>query len=397
MAGINDNQILDLGMLDKAVLDDVLVKTGAQSTKPVSSNIVENTQSVQNPTVPDPTVKAKVPVTNATEPVKLDKEQQEKLSELLKGFEDTEDNQTTSEKTGEEGSENTVSPATSVYAAAAAYLIEQGALPSLKDVETIATAEDFAKAVREEINASRFYDLNEDQKMYLEALKSGAKHEEVAPVVSMISDLSKVTKNDIEGNAELREALIRLDLQNQGWDEQRIDKQVDRIMKAHDEQEEAALSFENLKRSQKSKLEEIQLKAQRDEEERMDAEEKQAKDLKDAIYSMSDFLGSVKVDGPMKDKVYNAMVTAVDEVDGVPINALVKDRLDNPIDFEKRLYYAYTITNGFKDFGKLQKVAESNAAKNLRHAVESAGVIRTGSGAGMYDNNLNIPEIVSVG
>jgi hypothetical protein len=112
---------------------------------------------------------------------------------------------------------------------------------------------------------------------------------------------------------------------------------------------------------------------------------------------MDNFLGVVKIDGATKDKIYNAMVTAVDEVEGVAINALVKDRMTDPIDFEKRLYAAYVITNGFKDLGRLQKAAESNAAKNLRQAVESSGVIRTGSGAGMTNNTLEIPEIVSIG
>lgn len=395
MAG-NETQILDLGMLDKAVLDDVLMKTGAQSVKPGSSTPI--TQITQNPVIPE-TQQQKVSVTvKQNDVVELDKGQQEKLSELLKGFEDIKDSEeTTSEKTGEDGSENTVSPATSVYAAAAAYLIEQGALPSLKDVENIKDAEDFAKAVREEIIASRYYDLNDDQKMYLETLKSGVKHEEAAPVISMISDLNKVTKDDINNSAELREALIKLDLQNQGWDEQRIERQVDRILKAHDDIEEANLSYENLKQSQKNRLEEIQLKAQRDEESVIAAEEKQAKDLKNAIYSMDNFLGVVKIDGATKDKIYNAMVTAVDEVEGVAINALVKDRMTDPIDFEKRLYATYVITNGFKDLGRLQKAAESNAAKNLRQAVESSGVIRTGSGAGMTNNTLEIPEIVSIG
>jgi hypothetical protein len=51
--------------------------------------------------------------------------------------------------------------------------------------------------------------------------------------------------------------------------------------------------------------------------------------------------------------------------EGIMENQLMKDRRENPVDFDTKMYYLYEITKGFKDFSKIVSKSESTAIKRL--------------------------------
>jgi hypothetical protein len=394
MAG--ENQLLDLSMLDNIVLNT------ARST--VTPPISEEQKQVETQVKTEDTVQLPPPIEKIEQVIEkpkleLDKGKAEDLVALLDDFDDKETS--TEDPSGGEGDDkasNNDSPAKSVYEAAAALLIEQGALPELKDVSSIKTPEDFANAVRESLEELKYSGLTELQRTYLKAIETGVPHEVVQGPIDVLTRLESVTDHDIKEDPELREALIRADLSAQGWDEYRITKQIDRLKQSKEDVEEALLAKVTLHKNNKEFIENQRIEAENKKAAEEKENERQIIALKDAVYNESLALGSIKVDGVLKDRVYKMMTEVVDEVDGIPVNAVVKDRLSDPVDFEKRFYYAYTITNGFKNLGRLQRAAESNAAKGLKQAIESSGVLSTGSGAGVFGggHSLDIPDIVKV-
>ena len=50
-------------------------------------------------------------------------------------------------------------------------------------------------------------------------------------------------------------------------------------------------------------------------------------------------------------------------------NQLMKDRRDNPVEFDSKLYYLYEITGGFKDFSKITTTATTKAATDFERAL----------------------------
>ena len=137
MAGnINFGQTeLDLSMIDQAVIKDIQTKT----TTPVASIEVPPIAPVEPPVAPV-----------AQEKQELNEEEKKEIVELIDDFLIPE----TPESLEKE--ETTEQTAPSVFSATAEYLKEQGVVPSLKDASKIATAEDLAKAIQDEIESSKY-------------------------------------------------------------------------------------------------------------------------------------------------------------------------------------------------------------------------------------------------
>jgi hypothetical protein len=56
---------------------------------------------------------------------------------------------------------------------------------------------------------------------------------------------------------------------------------------------------------------------------------------------------------------------------GVPMNALMKFKMDNPIDFEHKLLYLFSATNGFTNLNSFDRSAESRLSNTMKNAVKT--------------------------
>ena len=375
MAGLDEQ--LDISMLDNAIIDQL----GAVNPK-IEEPIIKEVKTSDTVEVKEGVKEEKKGIT---------KEEVDKVVDVLTDIE-TE----TSEEKDKSNAEDP--PATSVYPALAEFLKERGVISSLDDVSTIKTEDDFVKVVQDEIEASKYANLTDKQVMYMKAMEAGVNEELVQNTISIIDNLGAIEDKDIQEDAELRAELIREDLKAQGWEDVRISKQIERLVKSGDDVEEALHSKTNIVALHKENLELEQQEKVQAQKDAKQAELDQLKKLKDEVYNMDNALGSIKVDGALKDKIYNAMTTVTETTkDGIPINALTADRLKDPVDFDKRLYSVYVLTNGFKDISSLQRKAENKAARNLREAVLNTGVEISSSGTGLFKPDLNdMPDIVKL-
>src|SRR5690606_31615938 len=114
------------------------------------------------------------------------------------------------------------------------------------------------------------------------------------------------------------------------------------------------------------RLEQLAEQKQQQQLQQKQYQEKIDNDLKNAIYNKDEIINGMKLNKTVKDRVYNAITKIVARNEnGIAENQLMKDRRENPIEFDTKLYYLYELTNGFKDFSKIVSKSESKATATL--------------------------------
>ena len=283
------------------------------------------------------------------------------------------------EEEGSEGSESS----SNLYSSLAAFVHEQGLLPSLDiDLKEIKSADDFASVFNKELDIQAELRLN-DYLANLDLNKIGIAKKDIQDLSTINSDL---LKNDID----LAKRIIYDDYLNQGLDEKKANRMLNRLIDLGEDAilEEAKDSLESLKEFNSRKIEaekeayEENLKLQKIEQEKLD------KAIKENIFEKTNLINGFKPTKAIQEKVYKTMNEIVGKSpDGVFENRFMRERRENPIEFESRMYYIYEMTNGFKDLSKLNLNAKSSAVKDLETIIRKGAYKDAGTPSWMSDKN----------
>ena len=283
------------------------------------------------------------------------------------------------EEEGSEGSESS----SNLYSSLAAFVHEQGLLPSLDiNLKDIKSADDFANVFNKELDIQAELRLNN----YLENLdlnKIGVAKQEIKDLNTLNVD---ILKNDID----LAKRIIYDDYLNQGLDEKKANRMLNRLIDLGEDAilEDAEESLESLK---EFKAREIERETQ-SYKERLEADKiQQAKldeQMKKTIYESKDLIAGLKPNKALQDKVYKSINDIVGKSpDGVFENKFMKERRENPLEFEIRMYHFYELTNGFKDLSKISTNAKSSAVKDLEKIARQTKLKDNGTPLWQQDSN----------
>lgn len=283
------------------------------------------------------------------------------------------------EDEGSEGSESS----SNLYSSLAAFVHEQGLLPSLDiDLKDIKSADDFANVFNKELDIQAELRLNN----YLENLdlnKIGVAKQEIKDLNTLNVD---ILKNDID----LAKRIIYDDYLNQGLDEKKANRMLNRLIDLGEDAilEDAEESLESLK---EFKAREIERETQ-SYKERLEADKiQQAKldeQMKKTIYESKDLIAGLKPNKALQDKVYKSINDIVGKSpDGTFENKFMKERRENPLEFEIRMYHFYELTNGFKDLSKISTTAKSSAVKDLEKIARQTKLKDNGTPLWQQDAN----------
>ena len=283
------------------------------------------------------------------------------------------------EDEGSEGSESS----SNLYSSLAAFVHEQGLLPSLDiDLKEIKSADDFASVFNKELDIQAELRLNN----YLENLdlnKIGVAKQEIKDLNTLNVD---ILKNDID----LAKRIIYDDYLNQGLDEKKANRMLNRLIDLGDDAilEDAEESLQSLK---EFKAREIERETQ-SYKERLEADKiQQAKldeQMKKTIYESKDLIAGLKPNKALQDKVYKSINDIVGKSpDGTFENKFMKERRENPLEFEIRMYHFYELTNGFKDLSKISTTAKSSAVKDLEKIARQTKLKDNGTPLWQQDAN----------
>lgn len=283
------------------------------------------------------------------------------------------------EEEGSEGSESS----SNLYSSLAAFVHEQGLLPSLDiNLKDIKSADDFANVFNKELDIQAELRLNN----YLENLdlnKIGVAKQEIKDLNTLNVD---ILKNDID----LAKRIIYDDYLNQGLDEKKANRMLNRLIDLGEDAilEDAEESLESLK---EFKAREIERETQ-SYKERLEADKiQQAKldeQMKKTIYESKDLIAGLKPNKALQDKVYKSINDIVGKSpDGTFENKFMKERRENPLEFEIRMYHFYELTNGFKDLSKISTTAKSSAVKDLEKIARQTKLKDNGTPLWQQDAN----------
>lgn len=324
---------------------------------------------------------------NNDETITNEDDQETDDSEVVVGDENSEEAEEVDDDSDEESADDTSSNV-NLFNSLAALLAEKGLLSSVNSDSSIETEDDFISLFKNEIKTSEYSDLTDSQKQYLEQLREGIPHQKIEKDLYDSSRLESITEDVINEDADLRQRIIFQDLINKGFTEERARKNLQRSIELEQDAEDAMEALESIKSYEANRVEKENLSIKEQNALRSDQESKRLESLKKRIKSTDEVIKNFKITDAVKEKVEKNMfdVVGTDPETNRQENSLLKYRRENPEDFEHKLYYLFTITNGFQNFDSLVKNTKSQALKDLEKAVRSNTAIKDpGSPAYLQD------------
>lgn len=269
-------------------------------------------------------------------------------------------------------SSNDTSP--NPYSSFATVLKEQGLLPSLDlDKNKITDEDSLTEAIATERDTQvKEYLIEKIGEEGFDALEKGVTLAEYQQYQDNVNTLANITEDTIENNLELSKEIILEDYKSQGISEERAQRILSKAIDLGDDVviEDAKVALTSLKEQQAIKLEKVKEERALEQEKKEAEQDKIDNDLKNSIYKSDEIIEGVKLNKAMQERVYNSITKIVSQSpEGIAENKLMKERRENPIEFDKRMYYLYELTNGFKDFSSLVTKSKSRASSELEEAL----------------------------
>ena len=282
-----------------------------------------------------------------------------------------------SEKSDKDKTQNSSTLNPKFFSSLTKALKEGGIIEDVND-EDIKSQEDFLKVLDDSIKAREFADLDEKQKEYLEALRDGVPHEDIADYQRQIEAYESITDEVIaeesEDGSELRRTIIMNNFIGKGISEAKAKKLTDKIFDAGEDIDEAKESLNELKKAEKEQFEankralaEQKAASAKAEKEAMDKLNKIVKDTKELIPGL-------QIPQTLKNNIVKGLTQPVAFTkEKQPLDIISKYLYENPIEGRFKLAYILSVTDGLTKMGVLEnKKAKSNAFKDLENAMKTS-------------------------
>lgn len=249
------------------------------------------------------------------------------------------------------------SPTNNFYSSIAKALREEGIFQNLDDEVNISSAEDFAKAMRDEITAQ----FDERQKRIDEALNAGVEPLEIKRYENTLGYLNSLQDSHLADESEkgekLREQLIYQDFINRGYSKERALREVKKSFNSGTDIEDAKEALISNKEFFQNEYDSLIQEAQEEEKREIQRRKEQAEQLKKSILEDDKVFGEIQVDKATRKKVFDVISKPIykDPDTGELFTAIQKYEMDNRTEFLKNLGLIFTLTDGFKNLDGLVK------------------------------------------
>lgn len=223
--------------------------------------------------------------------------------------------------------------------------------------------------------------LTELQKDYLFALKAGIPTERFEENKRGEIAIDSLTDAQLEADEALRKEIITQAYISKGINADKAKKLAQTHIDLAEDVEEAKSARdeirETIKLQQKQELE-YQSKLREDQAKQYKEYEES---LKSAFFNTEKMGEIFDVPKQLRDKMFDSISKPVAKTeDGTLVNAITKYQMENPIEFQHKLAWFYTITEGFKKFDSfVTKKAASVAARQLESVLNSTNFDKLGN------------------
>jgi hypothetical protein len=277
------------------------------------------------------------------------------------------------------GEQNSSSQGNITFLASA--LAESGVFSSLgeDELKEIDNADKLLDAIAKQIKANELSDLTEDQKQYVEALRTGVPNDEYTESKTLIQQYKSIDNKKIEDNVNIQFELIRRSLIAEGISEERAKKLATVAAQSEEGYEEALQAKQALIANEESKLTSKIEAAKKANEDKLAKDQEELSSLKSKINEASELIPGIKVNSQTKEKIFESLTSPV-KVEGSKMLNEVMESYKNP-EYKMKLHALHVITNGFKDFSKFTQTTKSKVAKDLEEKLNNQGTQVRGSGS----------------
>jgi len=253
-----------------------------------------------------------------------------------------------------------------------ATLLKEKALISSEDFE-VSDEDSFVELFKKEIEKNELSDLSEIQKSYLNQIREGIPHEKVTKDLQQLDQLNTVTDEVLDSDSDLRKRVIFQDFVNRGYSEEKANKHVQRSLELDVDVEDAKEAMLSIREFTQARMDKENLKIKSDSDIQEKTKEDNIKKITKEIESIKEIIPGYAVSDNIKTKIKDNMFKVIGDnpITNQPENSLMKFQRENPLDFDKKLYYLYTITNGFKNFDSIKQDSQSKAIQDLESAFNS--------------------------
>jgi len=310
--------------------------------------------------------------------------------ESVVGSEDSQD------EAGDESTQDDVENSSSdpnLFNSITALLVEKGLLSADSDIK-VEDEDSFVELFKKEIVKTQEERFNDYQKEYINKLEKGIPQTMIEKHDTEMSQLESVTEDTLKEDSNLRQRVIYQDFINRGYSDEKARKLLSRSIELEEDVTDSIEAISSIKELAYKRQQEEQAQIVAQKEEATKAEEKRIAKIKERIQNSTEVIKDFVITDNVKKKVENNMFEVVsnDPTTNTPENALMKYRRENQEEFDFKLYYLFTISDGFKNFDALTKASNSKAVKDLEKAFKSNTRIKDpGSPAYLQD-----PESYSI-
>lgn len=280
-------------------------------------------------------------------------------------------------KGNEEGTTSTEDGASpDFFSSIANAFAEEGIFPDLDDetIKGIKTAEDFRKAIDEQIKAG----LDEQQKRVAEALNNDVEPDKIRQYENLIAYLDNIDEESISAEGEqgeiLRKRILYQDYINRGFSKERAEKAVDRAITNGTDIEDAKEALESNKSFFKEEYQQLLDDAKAEKEREIEENKAKAEKLKKSILEGNmKFFEDVDVSKDVRQKAFDAISKPIykDKKTGETYTAIQKLELENSEEFLAKLGLIYALTDGFTNIEGLVKKKVKKEVKRGFSELES--------------------------
>lgn len=235
-------------------------------------------------------------------------------------------------------------------------------------VDKITDADSFSEAFENEVNAR----LDDATRKVKEALEAGVEPSLISKYENTLRNLNAITDERLtaedEAGANLRRTLIRQDLINRGYKQDKIDRQVERIMSSGTDIDEAQDALESVKEYFQNRYNETVQQAKDEAAAERRKTQQEMEEFKQAILEKDRLFDDIPVDKNTRRKAYDAMTRIVKTTDdGEKLTAVQLYADEHPVEFRTMLGIVYSMTDGFTKMGSLlTKSVNKKVNKNLQ-------------------------------
>ena len=287
------------------------------------------------------------------------------------------------------------------YSSIANALKEEGVFPDLddNDIDSIAEPEDFRDLIEQQIQAA----VGERNQMIYDALSAGVPPNQIKQYENTLNYLNQISKDilneETERGESIRRQLLQQDFLNRGYSQERAVKMTEKLFDSGDDIDEAIQALESNKQFFGAQYQQLLETARAKQQEREEAQYRQAEEIRNSIMSSDTVFDSIPVDKKTRQQIYDVVSKPVykDPDTGQYYTEIQKYRLEHENEFIKNIGILYTLTDGFKNINKIvgpqAKKQVKSKLRELEHTInntqrDSGGGLKYVGNSGGYGDNL---------